>query len=224
VRSFGARLGIQVVNADAARRATNLGADFLICQGIEAGGHVESTTPLAQLLPEIVEAAQGVPVIAAGGLATGDDADRVLKAGAAGAMFGTRFVASEESRAHPIYKQRLVDSSETSLTYCFDGGWPNASHRVLVNQTLKDWEAAGSPSAGRPGEREILAEWEGKGSVQRYSDAAPQRGMSGAVDKMCLYAGTGCGRIDAILPAAEIMRRLSGFNFANPGRDPDRLK
>lgn len=208
VRSFGAKLGIQVVSREGVERACALGADFLICQGIEAGGHVESDRPLTELLPEVVEAAGGIPVIAAGGFADASDVRWATSVGASGAMFGTRFVASEESRAHPDYKRSLVENSVTELTMCFDGGWSNAKHRVLPNRTLETWKAAGSPPTHRPGEGDIVASLGGAG-IERYSDAAPQIGMSGAIGEMCLYAGGGCSRITSILPAREIVKLLS---------------
>src|SRR5579862_9358977 len=99
VRAAGASFGIQVTNVAGVHRAVEQGADFLICQGNEAGGHVQSNTSLWELLPRIVEAARGVPVIAAGGIALGQEIARVLALGAKGAVLGTRFVATQESRA-----------------------------------------------------------------------------------------------------------------------------
>ena len=214
VRQFGAKWGVQVTNVAGAKRALELGASFLICQGIEAGGHVQSTTALYDLLPRIVEIAEsagGVPVLAAGGLATGSDIAQVLRMGAGGAVLGTRFVATQESRAHDIYKQMLVQakSGETALTVCFDGGWPQAMHRVLRNTTLEKWEAAGSPASGqRPGENEKVGATANGEPILRYEDTAPRQGFTGDMEAMCLYAGTGCGQINAVLTVSELMRQL----------------
>lgn len=207
VRSFGAAIGIQVVNIEGARRAIHLGADFLICQGIEAGGHVQSSIPLDDLLPRVVALAGDVPVVAAGGLADSADVSRVLGLGAAAAMLGTRFVATQESRAHPEYKRRLVEATETALTICFDGGWPHAPHRVLRNSTLEAWEAAGSPPSGRPFEGQVFGDHEGD-PILAYEDTAPRLGMSGQVERMCLYAGTGVRRIGDIPSATDLLERL----------------
>lgn len=210
VRSAGAKVGVQVTNVAGARRAIDQGADFLICQGNEAGGHVQSNTPLMELLPRVLDAAQGVPVMAAGGLAEGADIARVLQLGAAGAILGTRFLATQESRAHPEYKQQLVQTKgETALTVCFDGGWPYSAHRVLRNSTLEAWEASGSPAVGsRPGEGEVIAITAQGEAIYRYEDTAPKQGCTGDVEAMCLYAGTGCGAISDIPSAAELVERL----------------
>jgi nitronate monooxygenase len=204
-------MGVQVTNAAGAQRAIDLGADFLICQGVEAGGHVQSTTPLSELLPRVVETAHGLPVIAAGGIGDGADIARALRAGAAAAMLGTRFVATQESRAHDAYKRRLLDAtaSDTALTVCFDGGWPYAAHRVLRNPTLERWEAAGSPPAPhRPGEGDLLGHTPTKEPIFRYEDTAPRQGFTGDVLEMCLYAGTSCAAIHDLPPAADLVARL----------------
>jgi nitronate monooxygenase len=211
VRAAGAHFGVQVTNVAGARRALDLGADFLVCQGIEAGGHVQSSTPLYDLLGRIVGEASGVPVVASGGIGDGADIARALSLGASAAMLGTRFVATRESRAHPAYKQAIVGATaqDTALTVCFDGGWPQAAHRVLRNRTLDDWEAAGCPPTGRrPGENEVIAHAASGEPILRYEDTAPRQGMTGDVPAMCLYAGTSCARIQDVPPAAELVARL----------------
>jgi nitronate monooxygenase len=211
VRAAGASFGVQVTTVAGAQRAISSGADFLICQGIEAGGHVQSTTPLWELLPEIVAAAGSVPVIAAGGIADGAGIAAALRLGAAGAMLGTRFVAAVESRADNVYKEAILraEAKDTALTVCFEGGWPYAAQRVLRNETLNAWEAAGSPSVGqRPGEGEIVARTASGEPIYRYEDTAPRQGMTGDLAAMCLYAGTGCGKITDIPTAATLLARL----------------
>ncbi len=195
VRAAGAKIAIQVTNAAGARRAVALGADLLICQGVEAGGHVQATRSLWEILPDVLAAASGTPVVASGGIADGVGIARALRLGASAAMLGTRFVATQESRAHPIYKRRLVEATggETALTVCFADGWPQAAHRVLRNDTLEQWEAAGSPPGGqRPSEGEIVGFTPTGEPVARYEDTAPRAGFTGDVEAMCLYAGTGC--------------------------------
>lgn len=210
VRAAGAMLGIQVTNVAGAHRAIAQGADFLICQGVEAGGHVQSNTSLWELLPRIVEAASPVPVMAAGGIARGREIAKVLSLGAKGAILGTRFVATQESRAHSDYKRQLVEAAgATALTVCFDGGWPYSAHRVLRNSTLEEWEAAGSPAVGsRPGEGETVAATANGEAILRYEDTAPRAGYTGNIEAMCLYAGTGCSAIADIPSAGELVERL----------------
>lgn len=211
VRSFGAKFGVQVSTVDGAKQALDLGADFLVCQGVEAGGHVQATQSLWQTLSYVTREAGTVPVVAAGGIATGNGVRRALAAGASGAVLGTRFIATKESLAHETYKQRLLDAREfdSSLTVCFDLGWPHAVHRVLRNPTLEAWEAAGCPPSGkRPGEGDIVAKLADGKPCLRYEDTPALVGMSGRVQDLCLYAGAGCGEIHDIPTSGELVRRL----------------
>lgn len=209
VRDSGASLGIQVVSAQGALQALELQPDYLICQGIEAGGHVQSSSALQDLLPKVVAVAGSVPVIAAGGIGDAAAIRRVLDLGASGAMLGTRFVATQESRAHEQYKKLLMERKETALTVCFDGDWPYASHRVIRNSTLESWEAAGSPPVGkRPGEGETVATSKEGNPIARYDEASPQHGMSGDIEAMCLYAGTGIEAIHDLPKAGDLVADL----------------
>jgi nitronate monooxygenase len=211
VRQAGAKFGIQVTSAESARAALDLGVDYLVCQGTEAGGHVQATTRLLDALPKVIGEARNVPVLAAGGISNGGDIRRVLRAGAAAAMLGTRFVATRECLAHEKYKDALVraDGAHTVLTVCFDGGWANAPHRVLRNGTFVQWEAAGCPPSGRrPGERDVVMMRPDGSEVRRYSAAAPLRDFKGAPLDCALYAGEGVGRVRDIPPAGDLVRRL----------------
>jgi len=211
VQTYGALAGVQVGSLQGARQAIDDGANFVICQGVEAGGHVQSTTPLSELLEKIVKISGSVPVIAAGGLSNGKDIAWALKQGASAVMLGTRFVATVESNAHPHYKQALVEGSATDSVYtlCFDGGWPYAAHRVLRNKTLQEWENAGCPQPGhRPGEGDTVAQDKAGNPIKRYDDAPPFVDTVGEVLECCLYAGTGCGKIKDIPEAALLMSDL----------------
>jgi len=182
----------------------------LIAQGVEAGGHVLGATPLKQLLDSVVPLAGEVPVIAAGGLADADDVSAAMALGASGVLLGTRFVATRESAAHQLYKEALLaaGADSTVRTQCFDGGWPNAPHRVLRNTTFDAWTDAGQPPSGkRPGEDEVVLQL---GSLQfaRYSAMHPMQGMTGDIEAACMYAGMGVGRIMDCPSAAEVMTQL----------------
>ena len=212
VHSVGAVVGVQVGSVEGAIHALEQDCDFIICQGYEAGGHVQSSTPLRELLPKVVAVAGTVPVVAAGGLADRADVAEVKSLGARAAMLGTRFVASTESCAHAAYKQALcaAGAAETSLTGCFDGGWPYAPHRVLRNRTLVNWEASGcTPSGRRPGEGDAVARHKTGVPVRRYDDWMPYAGMSGDVLDCALYAGMGVGKITDVRSAAVLVRELS---------------
>lgn len=108
IRASGAKFGVQVATAEGARGALDLGADYLVCQGNEAGGHVQSSTPLYELLPSVLNEAKQTPVLAAGGIGNGQKIRRALLAGASGALLGTRFAATQESFAHTEYKNAIV--------------------------------------------------------------------------------------------------------------------
>jgi nitronate monooxygenase len=211
VHEFGAKVGVQVGNMEGAKRARDIGADFIICQGMEAGGHVQATESLMMWISDAIKECAPVPVVAAGGISTGEDIARFMRLGAQGAMLGTRFVATQESRAHEEYKRQLVGAKygDTALTVCFNGGWPHAPHRVLRNSTLNAWEAAGCPQPGsRPGEGQTVACSTNGEPIPRYEDTAPRIGMTGDVEAMALYAGQGVGQVTDVPKAGELVRRL----------------
>jgi nitronate monooxygenase len=205
-------MGIQVVGRENALAAMQLGPDFLICQGTEAGGHVQAYQPLAIALEEVLSVADGVPVAASGGMATGRDMRRWISAGAAAVVFGTRFVATEQSAAHPEYKQLLLAGSagDTVFTVCLNKVWQDATHRILKNDTFRMWEAAGCPKAGcRPGEFDIIAIAEDGTTFERYVGNVPVEGMMGIdVTGLGVYAGLGVTEIHDLPSASDLIPRL----------------
>jgi nitronate monooxygenase len=211
VRNARAKLGLQVGNSEGARAALDLGADYLVCQGTEAGGHVQSSTPLYELLPAILDEAGKTPVVVAGGIATGQMIRKALLAGASGAVLGPRFLATKESLAHPEYKDAIVraHANDTALSVCFQNEWPNAMHRALRNRTFVLWEAAGCPGRGkRPGEGDILATKTDGGRVARYSFDMPMQGFEGTISELVMYAGRGVGDVKDVPAAGELVARL----------------
>jgi nitronate monooxygenase len=194
-----------------ARRSVAAGADVIVAQGWEAGGHVWGEVATLALVPRVVDAVAPVPVIAAGGIADGRGLAAVLALGAEAAWVGTRFLAAEESDAHPRYRERLIAADETSTvhTELFDIGWPNAPHRALRNATVAAWEAAGRPAPGqRPGEGDVVARRSRGEPVLRYDADSPRFDMTGALDEMCLYAGQGVGLLAEVAPARAIIARM----------------
>ena len=211
VRSVGAKLGVQVGNPEGARTALDLGADYLVCQGTEAGGHVQSSTPLYDLLPKVLDEAKNTPVLAAGGIGNGQRIRAALLAGASGAVLGTRFVATQESLAHPDYKSAILKAhaGDTAMTVCFQDGGPPAIHRALRNGTLTRWEAAGCPPVGqRPGEGDALATRPNGAKVLRYNGASPSRELEGAITELAMFAGQGVDDVKDLPRARDLVFRL----------------
>jgi NAD(P)H-dependent flavin oxidoreductase YrpB (nitropropane dioxygenase family) len=132
----------QCGSVEEAKAAAAAGVDGVIAQGVVAGGHVRGTMPPLDLT-ERVRAAVNVPVWTAGGIADRADVEAALAAGAEGVVVGTRLLMSEESAAHPGYKQRLLAAEDTILTDLFGAGWP-APHRVVANAATRRWLKTGT--------------------------------------------------------------------------------
>lgn len=199
----------QVGSAADAVAAERAGADVIIAQGVEAGGHVRGKLPLSVLLPEVVAAVK-IPVAASGGITDGADLVAALALGAAGVHCGTAFLATPEAFAHDYHKQRILaaKSGDTVHTDLFAINWPAGSPvRVLKNSLT---EAAGDKLWGYDPEtlpREVIGEEEGR-PVHKFDTNSPLRNMTGDFEKMALYAGEGAGRVTAIRPAAQVIERM----------------
>ena len=222
-----AKTWIHTIGTDAeALAAVAAGADAVIAQGVEAGGHVRGRVPALELLDQVLRVVgPRVPVIVAGGIASAADVHTALEAGATAAVAGTAFLATEESGAHPGYKQRLVESDETILTELFGMGWPNAPHRVLPNEATRRWLTgdprgpAGvrmlhtllTPAARRMPTR-VQTRMRGRAATGALdlTPATPIDGMSAAtLDTHPLYAGETVARITEIRPAAAVVEDLT---------------
>ena len=121
IRAAGARLICQVQTVAQALEASEAGADVIIGQGTEAGGHGQSE-PLLTLLPRVVDACSGTPVVAAGVIADGRGLAAAMMLGAEGVLMGTRFYASQEADGHPEAKRRIVaaEAGQTVRSIVFD--------------------------------------------------------------------------------------------------------
>lgn len=207
-----------------AEAAAAAGADAVIAQGVEAGGHVRGTTPALDLL-ERVRAAVKIPVLVAGGIVDAEGVRTALDAGAVAAVAGTRFLLSEECRAHPEYKHRCLEADTTILTELFGLGWPSASHRVIPNAATRRWVR----DDGRVPGLIRMAHRLTRPLVGHLPDAAQARalrsqrpshpllspqpptddGPENLLDAGPLYAGARVDRLTDIRPAAELVAALT---------------
>jgi len=204
----------QVGSVEAAKRSAGAGVDAIIAQGVEAGGHIAGQVSTMVLVPRVVDAVSPVPVAAAGGIADARGLVAALALGAAGVVLGTRFLATPEAAAHPVYKQKVVEATEedTVRTTLFGRGWPNAPHRTLrtafVDEWLKD-EARGSEQrADEPVIGESIFGGE-RVPLQRFAGLPPTTEATGAIESMGLLAGQSVGLVTDIKPAAVIVRELA---------------
>ncbi len=204
LRAAGIIVVCQVGSAFEAREVEQAGAQVLIVQGVEAGGHVRGERPLKDLLVEVVSQT-ALPVLAAGGLADGDDLATMLSLGAQGAVFGTVLMATSESFAHDFHKRRLVEAGkdDTVLTDAFHINWPRgAKVRVLVNSVTRGQR--GDPFSGA---RIVVGDEDGR-AIYLFSTDSPLRSMTGEFEAMALYAGKGVERVTAIIGAADRVRAI----------------
>lgn len=196
--------------AEEAVRAVALGVDVIVAQGWEAGGHVWGQVAGLPLIPCVVDAVKPVPVVAAGGISDGRGIAAALVLGAEAVWIGTRFLVCDESAAHPLYKEKIIQAAETETVYStlFNKGWPDAPHRTLRNSTVKAWEAVDRPALVRPGEVDSIATQPDGKAIERYSDVIPLQGMTGEVEALALYAGQSAGLVRKRQPAARIIETL----------------
>jgi nitronate monooxygenase len=202
IKAAGALLICQVQDEDMASQALDAGADVLIAQGTEAGGHGASRTTL-DVVPAIVDLAAGrVPVVAAGGIADGRGLAAMLMLGASGVLMGTRFYASQEADIAGEAKQRVcaAGAGNTIRGIIFDlsrnNVWPAPfTGRCLINDHARRW--MGREVELMQNVREVAAEY-----------AAAK--VAGDFDVAAVIAGEAVGLIHDIPPAADIVRRIAG--------------
>jgi len=200
IKAAGALLICQVQSEDMAQAALDAGADILVAQGTEAGGHGASPTTL-DIVPAIIDLAAGrVPVVAAGGIGDGRGLAAMIALGAAGVLLGTRFYASQEADGAEDAKRRICAATGGSTTrgIIFDMSrnnvWPAPfTGRCLINDHVRRW-------IGR--ELELL---QNVGAIAVEYAAAR---AAGNFDVAAVIAGEAVGLIHDIPPAAEIVDRI----------------
>lgn len=214
VRAAGAAVIVQVTDLDEAGQAVELGADVIVAQGTESGGHGSrhgrSTLPF---VPVVVDLAEDVPVLAAGGIADGRGVAAVLALGAAGAVIGTRFQATAEALVDPSTAKALVDGrgQDTERNRVLDiarnSPWPSKyTARTLGHPYLDLWrgreeELAADPAAARLAYRTDVE--------------------SGNVPALPVWAGEGVDLVTDLPPAADLVATLAteaGQALARAGR------
>jgi nitronate monooxygenase len=198
-KAAGCRVLYQVGSVKDAVAAAEAGADAIIAQGFEAGGHVRGTVSSLVLLPQVVRAVS-IPVIACGGFASGESLIAALALGAQGIHCGTAFLATEESFAHAYHKDRVVraKSEDTVYTDAFAINWPPDSPvRVITNRLTDD---LGQFLLGHKPEdipREAIADEDGR-PIYKFSTDSPLRTTVGNLECLALFAGQIAGAIETI--------------------------
>ena len=200
IKRAGCTLICQVQDLEAARIAQEAGADVIVAEGSEAGGHSGARATLP-LVPAVVDAVAPTPVVAAGGIADGRGLAAALMLGAHGALIGTRFYASHEALAHDAARQRLVSGSgdQTARTHVFDVvrgfRWPPGfPGRALRNAFVERWH-------GRDSELERAFETE----RVAYQAAAAE----GDFDTAVVWAGEAIDLVKSIESAETLVKRIS---------------
>ncbi|MEM6534259.1 MAG: nitronate monooxygenase [Pseudomonadota bacterium] len=215
----------QIGSLQEARKVIAAGADGVIVQGHEAGGHVRGKSRLADLLPQVRDAFPNKLVCGAGGIHDAESADACRALGADAVCAGTRFLASPEAVAHPAYKALLVDASRTVMTNLFGVGWRDP-HRVVPNAAVEKWcDGEGRDPAWMPilhgltriaskiGGSDGGAAMTARQTLSRplYTPNALLPGMDEALlDVVALYAGECVQHIHALQGARETVAELAG--------------
>ncbi|KAK7302537.1 hypothetical protein RJT34_13429 [Clitoria ternatea] len=210
--SAGVKIVPQVGTVEAAKQAIDAGVDAIIVQGREAGGHVIGQDGLISLVPMVVDLVgdRGIPIIAAGGIVDARGYVAALALGAQGICLGTRFVATEESYAHPEYKRKLVEVDETEYTDVFGRArWPGAPHRVLQTPFYKEWRTL--PAHENEANKPVIGHSTINGvekEIRLFAGTVPNKTTAGDLESMVMYAGQGVALIKEILPAGEVVKML----------------
>ena len=209
----GIKVCDQVGSVAAAKRAQNAGADFVIAQGVEAGGHIAGTVGTIVLTPLVVDAVAPLPVVAAGGIADGRGLAAALALGAEGVLIGTRFIGSIECSAHGLYKEKVLAASEedTVRTTLFGNGWPNAYHRTLRTPFVDRWLAEEERGSKQLPDEPVIGEVTLGGTrmpLPRFGGIPPDRNATGEIESMDFLAGQSVGLVRELSTAADIVQEI----------------
>ena len=211
VKAGGARVLCLASTLGVARRLVRQGADAIIIEGMEAGGHIGpvSTGVLAQeILPHMRE----VPVFVAGGIGRGEGAAAYLRMGASGCQLGTRFVCASESIAHPDFKRAFIraNARDAQVTVQVDPDFPVIPVRALANRATQHFVET---------QHRVIADFR-EGRLDRkaaqleiehfWTGALRRAVVDGDVEEGSLMAGQSVGLVRREQPVAEILAELVG--------------
>ncbi len=203
-----------------AKKMVRDGADGLIIEGMEAGGHIGavSTTVLAQeILPYIHE----VPIFMAGGIGRGEAIASYLKMGASGVQLGTRFVCASECIAHPNFKKVFIKakSRDATLSFQVDPRFPVIPVRAIANRASQDFIIhQGNVLREYTNGRITLKE--GQLKIEHYWAGALRRAvLDGDVEYGSLMAGQSVGLVEAIEPTQTILQNLEQQALSSLGNN-----
>ena len=213
LKQAGIKVWIQIGRVAEAEQAAALGADALIVQGAEAGGHNRAEASTMTLFPPIRRRFPRLPLLAAGGIVDGATMAAALVLGADAVWCGSRFLASVEAEAHDGYKGRVVsaDVGDTAILSIYGPEWPDQPMRAIVNEGARVAQGREAEAIG-DAKDQIIGSTVLNGQtipLPRYSAILPTRDFNGDIEQACLTAGQSVGNISEILPAGEIIRRMT---------------
>lgn len=192
LKAVGCKVIPVVASVALARRLERLGADAIIAEGSEAGGHIGDVSTMS-LVPQVVDAVT-IPVIAAGGIADGRGIAAALMLGAAGVQLGTRFICASECEAHIAYKEAVMGAGDRDAVVCgLSTGHPVRSlkNQLTRDYTLLEKQGASEEELGQLGSGRLRLAFE-QGDVRNGS----------------LMAGQSAGLVKDIRTAEEIILSL----------------
>ncbi|SPM29449.1 NAD(P)H-dependent flavin oxidoreductase YrpB, nitropropane dioxygenase family [Mycobacterium terramassiliense] len=223
LRGAGAFVFVMVGTEKQARAAVAWGADGLIAQGRQAGGHLVGTMAALDFLPHALAVPGNRPVFLAGGIATAADTSAARDAGASGVIAGTRFLLTHEANASREYQRRILQADKTIETDLFGLSWP-LRHRVIPNAATRRWcgndgKAKAFPAALNAASRPLsVLGYFDAGALMRlqsparpfFTPLAPVAGVPDAwLDSAALYAGETALRIGELTSASEAVKTLT---------------
>jgi enoyl-[acyl-carrier protein] reductase II len=218
LRAAGSHVWFQVGSVDEARAAVRRGAQGLVVQGSEAGGHNRAAAATFSLLPAVIDAVPSVPVVAAGGIADGRTVAAALALGADAVWVGTRLLASFEAYAHPEYKNRVVAAGveDTARHLIFGPEFPDASTRGLRNRLVRQWERRDDPPPYQTlpeSELPVIGQARFYGQafpMKRFCGFPPTPEFTGDLEEMSLLAGESVAQTKQLMSAASIIDEMIG--------------